>query len=117
DWVKAKTNGKIPTILESIDSSNVMFLINAIYFKGTWREQFDPQRTADMPFQSAQGTQTVRMMNKSRDSTVRFAELDGYTAGELLYGNGAFVMTLLIPTNGSVEQLISSLDSVRWNAT
>jgi serine protease inhibitor len=120
DWVKAKTNGKILTILDGIDSSNVMFLINAIYFKGTWREQFDPQRTMDQPFESPQGaggTQTVPMMNKSRDSTALFAQTDNLTAGELLYGNGSFVMTLLIPQSGSVEQLAASLDSAKWNTT
>ncbi len=115
-WVSAKTNGKIPTILDAIDPANVMFLINAIYFKGTWRKQFDAQSTTDAPFESAQGEQTVRMMNKPKEP-VQFAELDGYTAGELLYGNGSFVMTLLIPTNGTVEQLVASLDGAKWNAT
>jgi serpin B len=40
-----------------------------------------------------------------------------YTAGELLYGNGAFVMTLVIPHEGtSVDQVAASLDSTEWNA-
>src|SRR5436190_20760194 len=42
DWVSTATNGKIPKIIDQIASDQVMFLINAIYFKGSWRDKFDP---------------------------------------------------------------------------
>ena len=35
-WVSDKTNGKIDKIVDQIDSQSILFLINAIYFKGTW---------------------------------------------------------------------------------
>src|SRR5215207_2507666 len=40
DWVSTATVGKIPTIIETIRDDQIMFLINAIYFKGTWRTKF-----------------------------------------------------------------------------
>jgi hypothetical protein len=42
DWVSRKTNGRIPKLLESISREEILFLINAIYFKGRWRSGFDP---------------------------------------------------------------------------
>jgi serine protease inhibitor len=40
-WVDKATNGRISKLLDQIDSSNIMFLINAIYFKGDWVDKFD----------------------------------------------------------------------------
>ncbi len=118
EWVNEKTNAKIPTILDQIAAENVMFLINAIYFKGSWREQFDPAQTRDGSFQSSTGQQTVKMMNRPQGSgTIRYAETDAATVGELTYGNGAFVMTIAMPHRGSdLGPLVAGLDTVGWNA-
>jgi serpin B len=44
-WVNEKTNGKIEKIVDDvINPLTMMFLINAIYFKGTWTYQFDERR-------------------------------------------------------------------------
>jgi serpin B len=115
-WVDQKTNGKIKKILDEISPDLVMFLINAIYFKGTWREQFDPKRTMDAPFAAATGTQTVKMMRQEK-ATLRLGAAPSATVGELIYGNGAFVMTILLPNRGtSVEALAASLDTTAFNA-
>lgn len=44
-WVDAATNGKIDQIVDAIDPSIVMFLTNAIYFKGAWQDEFDVRKT------------------------------------------------------------------------
>ena len=49
-WVNTQTNGKIPTILDKVAPEDVMFLINAIYFKASWRERFDPAQTQNAVF-------------------------------------------------------------------
>ncbi len=118
DWVSSKTNGRIPTILDGIDSANVMFLINAIYFKGSWRHQFDPAQTRDAPFRSATGDQMVKMMRREEGTgPIRFGFTPAATIGELTYGNGAFVMTIVMPNqNGSVAALAAGLDTAAWNA-
>ena len=65
NWVNSKTNGKIPTILDQIPPEVVMYLINAIYFKGTWTYQFDPAKTTDAVLTfSAGNTVSCRMMNQ-----------------------------------------------------
>lgn len=117
-WVNQQTNGRIPTILDAIAPDNVMFLINAIYFKGSWREQFDPARTTGQPFQAKGGVQTVPTMARpEKTGTIRYGGSPGVTVGELSYGNGAFVMTLLMPTDpNGIDALVASLDTTRFSA-
>ncbi|HEV8599217.1 MAG TPA: serpin family protein [Gemmatimonadales bacterium] len=115
DWVKDKTNDKIPTILDEIRADEVMFLINALYFKGKWRVAFDPKDTRPAPFHAADGsTQNVPTMLLA-PTTQRYAETAEYRAVELLYGNGAFGMTIVLPAPGrTLADLLNGLDTTRW---
>jgi serine protease inhibitor len=113
-WVSNETQGKIATILDGIDPSEVMFLVNAIYFKGTWLKQFDKSKTVDAPFHAADGTTTtVPMM--SRAAGVQLAVNPEYQAVDLPYGNSAFTMTVILPT-GDVDTFADSFDGAKWNA-
>lgn len=118
DWVSAKTNGRIPTILEEVHPDDVMYLINAIWFKASWRSRFAASDTYDGQFTKADGSrQTVRMMMQTADSTAGFrAYVDPHvTAAELPYGNGAFAMTIVMPTTGTdVDALARSLTPALW---
>ncbi|HUE96575.1 MAG TPA: serpin family protein [Longimicrobiaceae bacterium] len=116
-WVRDRTGGRIPTILEKIGRDDVMYLINAIYFKGEWREQFDPSRTTAAQFRTLDGRDVpVQMM--SADRTIRYAWAPDFQAVDLPYGNGAFTMTVLLPREGkTVEEIVAQLDAGRWSET
>ena len=45
NWCNLKTHGKIQKILDSIPINTVMILLNAIYFKGVWKIEFDEEKT------------------------------------------------------------------------
>jgi serine protease inhibitor len=114
DWVSSATAGKIPTILDRIDPAGVMILINAIYFKGSWRDRFDPASTQDAPFHGVAGDQPMRLMH--RDGTMRILATPDFEAVDLPYGNSAFTMTVVLPRPGkSIETLASSLQSAQWS--
>ena len=115
-WVNRKTRGKITTILDQIDPADVMYLINAIYFKGSWRQRFDPAETRDGAFTTLAGTQeTAKLMH--RDASTAYARLADVEAAELLYGNGAFAMTVLLPSGGtSLNALVAGLTPGRWDS-
>lgn len=118
-WVNEKTNGRIPTILDEVHPGDVMYLINAIWFKGSWRSRFDPSDTRLAGFTAADGTiQSVPMMSQEVDSTTGFRHFADATveAGELPYGNGAFAMTILMPRTGGIDAFAASLTQERWNA-
>jgi serine protease inhibitor len=115
-WVSDATAGRIPTLLEDIAANEVLFLINAIYFKGTWRTAFDPRHTRDATFHAASGRKaTVPLM--TLEDELRYAESDAWQAVDLLYGNGAFAMTVLLPKDGRTPvQVAAELTAGRWLA-
>ena len=116
NWVADKTRNKIRSIVDEINPEHVMFLINAIYFKGAWKNEFDPRDTSEQPFQLYSGnTKMVPMMKQNDSFPVFFG--DKYSAAELLYGRGNFSMVILLPEMGRpVEEVIEEMDPEEWNA-
>ncbi len=115
-WVNTKTSGKIPSILDQIQPGDVMFLVNAVYFKGNWRDRFDSTETQDAAFSPATGApQQVPLMH--RQGSMSYTETSTYQAMDLAYGDSAFTMTVLLPKPGtSVDALADSLNPRFWNA-
>ena len=95
-WCSENTNGLIPKVIEQIDPLQMMFLINAIYFKGTWVKQFDKKDTRESIFTNELNQQVkVNMMNKTDSFAYAEDELAQYL--DLPYGNKAFSMTVILP--------------------
>ena len=121
-WVSSHTGGRIPTILDDISSDEVMFLINAIYFKGAWQYQFDPKSTAPSAFWASDGTmQTVPFINRHEymKPEFRVGSAQGLAIAELPYGNGAFAMDIvLVPFNAkaSIDSVAAQLNASTWAA-
>ncbi len=114
DWVSTATVGKIPTIIETIRDDQIMFLINAIYFKGSWRTRFDPARTIDAPFHGMGGDQPAKLMH--REGTMKHLQTAGFQAVDLPYGNDAYSMTVVLPNEGqSIDAVAASLQSAPWS--
>jgi len=115
DWVSTATAGKIPTILDQIRSDEVLFLINAIYFKGSWRAKFDPALTVDAPFHGIAGDQPAKLMH--REGTIRYLQTPTFSAVDLPYGNSAYSMSVVLPNTGqSVDAVLASLQTDSWSA-
>ena len=115
EWVKAATNGRIEDIVPAAIPANVlMYLINAIYFKGSWTFRFDPSDTRSEPFHLDDGsTRTVPLMTLREE--LPYQENDRFLAVDLPYGGGAFSMTVLLPQQGvSVDTLAATLDAAEW---
>ncbi len=95
-WIESKTNGLIKNMLDKLDSSTVMLLINAIYFKGKWSSQFDKNNTVQGSFYKPGGvTAEVPMMNQT--SSFKSYSGNGFTLAEFPYGQGNFVMDVIVP--------------------
>lgn len=118
EWVDRATNGRISEIVEApIAPELVMFIINAVYFKGSWRDRFDRALTRDAPFALADGgTRMVRMMNRSGPAYYHSAS-DGTQILEQVYSRGAFAMTIVLPPEGTdVDDIVAALDQDTWDA-
>lgn len=107
NWVSQKTKGKIPKILSSISSDEVLFAVNAIYFKGLWRTQFKKGETAPASFQRAVGgSQTVPFMHRQDD--LPYFRGPDFEMTELWYGAGAHAMTVILPKEGTTGASLAS---------
>ena len=113
-WASDQTNGKIKKVIDQIKPNDVLFLMNALYFKGDWKTKFDAQKTSDAPFFLAgDGQKTVKMMREKEKFKV--AMRPSYAAVELPYANGNFTLTLLIPNqNTNVSEVIKGLNADAW---
>lgn len=115
DWVSDKTNGRIEKIINTIPGDVVMYLINAIYFKGTWTYRFDPNRTVDGTFHRQDGsTVPCRLMTQTADCDYFSNEL--CFGVDLPYGKEKFSMTVLMPhADVGIDALIANITQETWD--
>ncbi len=95
-WASDNTNGKIPQVIDQITAETVMFLMNALYFKGDWSYQFDVSETQNRPFYLENGSQiSVPTMAGNVMAMRHFGS--GFGAIELPYGQTNFSMVVIVP--------------------
>jgi serine protease inhibitor len=115
NWVADKTNDKITKIITSIPASAVMYLINAVYFYGEWKYEFDPDDTEQRSFYLSDNN-TVEVDMMKLETKLKYYIDEEVSIVELPYGRGNYVMDILIPAYGSTPgELINQLDSEYWN--
>ena len=115
DWCDTKTRGRIDKILDNIAADDIMFLLNALYFKGSWVQKFDKTKTAEADFYLANGNQTkVNMMYQKAEFP--YYEDDAAQVVELPFGNEAFSMVFVLPRQGvDMNELIENLNATNWD--
>ena len=114
-WASAKTNGRIDEVLDEVSPNAIMFLMNALYFKGEWRTQFDPAETQPAPFRRDDGTEVSAPLMNRRKVPIRTGFSQGAQVAELPYGNGAYAMTVVLPPQGTtVDEYVAGLTPARW---
>lgn len=91
-----------------------MYLINALYFKGIWKSQFQKSDTRQENFTNSDDTQRkVDMMNQTK--RFNYAQNSAFSIAELPYGNEAFSMVLLLPAEDkTLDESLSELTYENW---
>ncbi|HNZ80761.1 MAG TPA: serpin family protein [Bacteroidales bacterium] len=114
NWCDVKTKGRIDKILDDIDPDDIMFLLNALYFKGSWVHKFDKTKTEEADFYLAGGEKTkVNMMYQKAEFP--YYEDETVQVVELPFGNEAFSMVFVLPRQGvDMDALIETLDAPCW---
>lgn len=114
-WSADHTNGKITKPVQQIDNKFLSILINSIYFKGRWSDEFRKSATIDEPFLTADSCQinTPTMIKKHYINSYRDEKV---TVAELPYGNETFSMVLFLPTqkDGDINEIIAHLNKEQW---
>ncbi len=114
DWVDTNTNGKIEKIVDRIDPQTLLFLINAIYFKGNWQDEFDKSQTRTGTFHLPNGTEKrVEMMR--REGEYPYFRGENFEATSLPYGDGRMSMYIFLPNhNSSLNKFLRDLNAESW---
>ena len=110
-WVADKTQGKITNLLEEVKDIDVMYLINAIYFKADWQYRFDAKQTQDAPFYLEDGGEVMAPTMFSEGVKLRSYYGSSFQLLDIPYGNGQFSLVILLPhADGSLAETMSQLN-------
>jgi serpin B len=114
NWVKDNTKAKIPSIIDKVGADAVLYLVNAVYFKGVWLDEFKKDETQSVDFNLENGTKKpVQMMNRS--AKMSYFAGDNFQAVALPYKDNRLQMCIFLPSEKSnLSAFISSLTAENW---
>jgi serpin B len=114
DWVSEKTRGKITKIVERINPRDIMFLINALYFKGSWESKFEEKATSEQNFTLLSG-ETIQHPLMNQFGNFPYYKDNVFQIIKLPYGNGEFSMMVLLPRiDFDFNKLLDTLTIEYW---
>lgn len=116
NWCKKNTNGMIPSIINNVDANASAYIMNAIFFNGTWADKFNKSNTKNENFKGyTRDILMVPMMHKS-DKLLYWAN-NMYAAVRIPYGNGSYTMTVMLPNEGkSIDEMLKSMENADFTA-
>ena len=104
-WVSNKTNKKINSILDRLEPSDRMFLINAVYYKGEWSTPY--HGTVEKTFTNANGSKKkAKMLEGSENTYFPLMNAEGFT--KPYFGGDTAFFALLPPEGVSAEDYVNS---------
>ena len=108
DWCSEHTNGLINKMVDNLDLSTVMMLMNALYFKAPW-DHFAEGDTRKNVFHGLEGDNSgVEFMHAN--GSFFYAEKDGFQMVELPYKSSDYVFQVLLPAEGvNLSQVMNLL--------
>lgn len=116
DWVDQKTNGKITSIIDQITGDDMMFLVNALYFKSDWKYQFDVNDTRPMPFYDEQANHLGDKPTMNMAADLDVLENSDFLSVKLPYKDDKFDMYIFLPNYGkTTADLVNMMDNASFN--
>jgi serpin B len=113
--IEEKTHAKIRDVIKEINPPTMMFLINAVYFKATWKYEFDPDDTETEDFHLPNGSVVDCDMMHQENEFLRYFN-DDFQAIQLPYGNAGYSMSIFLPREGhSLDGLINQINGATWS--
>ena len=118
-WCSDNTNNLIKNVIEETNASDLIYLMNALYFKGQWMQdyEFKESNTRLLEFTlEDESKTTVPIMNQRNH--LRQVENEVFTGVSLPFGNNAFSMRLFLPQEGvSLNEMVSELATPGYHAS
>ena len=111
NWCSEKTHGKITEILSQLEASVQMLLLNAVYFKGEWSNQFEERATTKKDFYNL-GKEINQVDTMNQISRFNYYQDSQIQAIELPYKNDGMSAIIILPKeNVDINKYITSLAS------
>ena len=112
-WVDNKTQGKIKRLINELDPMTYLVVVNTVYFKGAWRNPFDPAATQPHDFMTPDGKITVPMMSAENDYI--YQKNDDFEAVILPYAGTRMSMYVFLPSEElGLNGFIKKLNAENW---
>jgi serpin B len=116
NWVKDKTEGKIPRIIERLNPQDSHVLLNAIYFNAPWAHAFARTATRDREFHLT-ATNKAEVPTMSQSATFAIEKGDGYRAIRLPYARDGLSMIVVRPDAiDGIDKVIAAVDGMKLGA-
>ena len=107
NWVSDHTNGMIKEIIDHLDPSQMVTIVNALYFDAKWASPFVKDYNTKEKFTDAAGNKkTVTMMH---DDEYKYIEGAGATGFVKPYAKGYSYVALLPDEGTSTQDFVASL--------
>lgn len=114
NWVSDKTHEKITEVLDRIPPDVVMYLINALYFNGTWKYEFDEKDNLPINFKYGDDNR-VEVEGMRLTADLDYYKTDMFSLTELPYGNDKYSMLIFLPGEGtSTKEIIDEFTAENW---
>jgi serine protease inhibitor len=110
-WASDNTNAKITKIIEDINPNQIMFLLNALYFKGDWTNEFKVANTRKEEFAGIQSKKQIDMMYQT--TSFGYINTPESQIVELPYGNEKYAMYIILPKN-KINNSLDALSKSNW---
>lgn len=111
-WANKNTKGKIDNVIDTIEPEQVLFLINALYFKGDWKTIFPESNTKKDKFYGLSGVTNQDFMHVTAEFP--YLQNEYFSAAELSYGNGEYAFIAILPNKGMTGEILSRLSYDSW---
>lgn len=119
-WCNQTTEGLIPSILEEVNPTATVYLLNSLYFKARWESEFAPEKTQEGDFNTSSG-KVVKADFMQTQRMAAYVENEWFTSTSLSYQNDSYVMRLILPQPeiciDQVLQALSESDENLWKNT
>ena len=116
-WCNQTTEGLIPSILEEVNPTATVYLLNSLYFKARWESEFAPEKTQEGYFNTSSG-KVVKADFMQTQRMAAYVENEWFTSTSLSYQNDSYVMRLILPqpeiSIDKVLQALSESDGNLW---
>lgn len=119
-WCNQTTEGLILSILEEVNPTATVYLLNSLYFKARWESEFAPEKTQEGDFNTSSG-KVVKADFMQTQRMAAYVENEWFTSTSLSYQNDSYVMRLILPQPEiSIDQVLQALsesDENLWKNT